>query len=370
MPTDGTLVLSRRQDWRLEFTGTASAAGVTFSVKGWMEQDGLVNLDVTYAPQSRPVAIDDLRVEWPVDDSRGSWMSCIGGVGGNYSPRTIGKVPDGRGEVWNTLDGIGKAGSTMLLGNWESNLWVGNDARGLLWSADSDQGWVPNDTTAAHSLARRPGRRDSQPPDPPDQGEKPFLLHAPRTVQLQYNATPFRQLAKGWRLTQVSAANGFSGPDYKSNEKTKQDYFSILSMPSTDVNEWPEYYAKYQERAAAASKPGWCSIRPRLTKFLTNQIALRGYMPKTLEPGIYSYFAGDWESSHGETLNKSYRDYMVYLMDRQVREGGCTHFYFDISFSCDATGPLAGYGYRLSDGRVQPTSMDGTLREWYKRRGR
>ncbi len=326
-----------------------------------------MNLAVTYAPHARSVAIDNLHVEWPVDDALGSWVSCIGGIGGNYTSRDIGKVPEGQGPVWNTLDNVGKAGSTMLVGNFENNLWVGNEERGLLWCADSDQGWVPNDHTPALSLVR--GRKEvaiwtnliNLPP-----GAKPFVLDAPRTVQLQYNATPFRNFAHGWRLTQVSAADGFSGPEYKTNEKTKQDYFSILCMPSTDVNEWPYYYAKYQSRAREIARQGWYSISPRLGMFLTNQIALRGYMDKTLEPGLYDYFRTDWMQGD-ESLNKSYRDYMIYLMNRHIREGGVTHYYFDISFSRDAQNLAAGFGYRLPDGRVQPTSMDGTLREWYKR---
>ncbi len=367
VPADGKISVTSAKDWRVEFTGQAEAANIAFSVKGWMEQDGLVNLDLTYAPKSGAVSIEDLRVEWPVDGALGSWMTCIGGTGGNYSARSIGKVPDGQGAVWNTLDNIGQTGSTMIVGNWENNLWIGNDARGLLWCADSDQGWVPNNKAPAHSLVRKDGEIAivNHIINIP-KGEKPFVLDAPRTIQLQYNATPFRNFASGWRLTQVSAANGFAWPDYKTNKKTKQEYFSILSMPSTDVNEWPEYYAKYKAGAEQCSKTGWYSISPRLTKYLTNQIALRGYMDKTTEPGMYQYFAADWVPGN-ESLNKSYRDYMIYLMNKHVREGGVTHYYFDISFSRDAADPIAGFGYRLPDGKIQPSSLDGTLREWYKR---
>ena len=372
VPTANAMTLTSSKDWRLEFAGgPASAAGLAFTVKGWMEQDGLVNLDLTYAPQGEAVAIDDLRVEWPVDDTLGNWMNCIGGVGGNYSPRTIDKVPAGSGQVWDTLSGIGKAGSTMLVGNWENNLWVGNDQRGLCWFGDSDQGWVPNDATPAHSLFRD-GKsvviRNHLINLP--KGEKAFPLAAPRTVNLQYNATPFRHFAKGWRLTQVSAANGFSDVDYKANEKeNNKQYFSLLSMPSRDSKEWPYYLAKYKAAAEKiAAEKGWFGIGPRLTKFLTNQIALRGYMPKTLEPGLYEYFGADWNTDKGgESLNKSYRDYMAYLMNMQVQQGGCDHFYFDISFTRSTDALIAGFGYRLPDGRVQPGSMDGPMREWYKR---
>ncbi len=385
VPTAGTVTYADKKEWRTEFTGTSSVAGIAFTVKGWMEQDGLVNLDLTYSPekseaasrgsqvagQSAPtVLIEDLRVEWPVDGSDGSWMQCIGGVGGNYAPRTIGAVPDGKGQVWDTLKDIGKAGSKMLVGNWENNLWVGNDQRGLCWFGDSDQGWVPNDATPAHSLFRdgkavvMRNHLINLPKDAPA-----FRLETPRTVNLQYNATPFRHLAKGWRLTQVAACNGFSRPDYKFDEDMKKEFFTILSMPSKDPAKWPYYLEKYKRAAdGVAAKTGPFSIGPRLTWFQCNQIALRGYAEKTREPGLYDYFRADWLTEFdGESLNKTYRDYMLYLMNMHVRDGGLTHYYFDISFSRSTPALAAGFGYRLPDGRVQPSSMDGPLREWYKR---
>lgn len=368
VPTGDKLDITSRQDWRIEFEGQSQTDTLGFSVKGWMEQDGLVSLDLTFAPLHEPVKIDALRVEWPVDDSLGNWMQCIGGIGGNYGPRTIGKVPDGDGKVWDTL-AIGRAGSKMITGNWYNNVWVGNDQRGLCWFGDSDKGWVPSDDLPAHELDRSGGtltlRNNIIAPEP---GGAPFLLEAPRTVNLQYNATPFRHFAHGWRLTQVTAAGAFGDNTFKYNEKEKRRYFSVLSMPSKDVSEWPYYYAKYKKTADEQAKKGWYTNTVRLQQFLANGIALRGYMNKTLEPGLYDYFSADWVTTmDGESLNKSYRDYMTYLMDRDITEGGIAHYYFDISFTRSTASLISGMGYRLADGRVQPGSMDGPLREWYKR---
>jgi len=385
VPTQGTVTYTSKKDYRTEFTGASEIAGVSFAVKGSMEQDGLVNLDVTYAPAGKAVAIEDLRVEWPVDGSEGSWMHCIGGVGGNYAPRTIGKVPGlrgqalrrGSGQVWDCLTDIGKMGSKMVVGNWQNNLWVGNDRRGLCWFGDHDKGWVPTEKTPAHSLYRD-GKaviiRNHIIQRP--KGEGPFVLKAPRTINLQYNATPFRHLARGFRLTQVSACNGFSrkgsgwdNPGFKWDVDKKATRFTTLSMPSADKAKWPRYLAYYKKAATNMARtrvpfaPDW-----RLRPYQCNQIALRGYARKTQEPGMYEYFGADWATQYdGESLNKTYRDYMIYLMDMHVREGGLTHYYFDISFTRSTPALAAGFGYRLPNGKVQPTSMDGPLREWYKR---
>jgi len=367
VPTRGTVRVTSRKDWRVEFAGRAEAAGVVFDAVGWIEQDGLADIRLTYAPKGAPVAIQEFRLEWPLDDAFGSHM-CVIGNGGNYSCRYIDKVPDGQGQVWSALRDLGRVGSAMTVGSFYRNIWLGTERRGLLWCAETDEGWVPRDDVSAHTLLRDGSTlvlRNHFIGTPP--GDEPFVLSRPRTLHVQYNATPFKPLTPGWRLNQVSAANGFSGGKYKVNWDTGEDYFSVLSPPFPDPARWEEYYAHCKAEADARSKAGLYGIRPRLRPYLTNQIAVRGYMDKTLEPGVYGYFRAEWVADGGETLCDTYTDYMIWLMDRQVREGGCTHFYFDISMVRAMKGLAAGMGYRLPDGRIQPTGADDLMRRWYMR---
>ena len=238
----------------------------------------------------------------------------------------------------------------------------------MLWAADSDRGWDVDDRVPAHSLVREGGAvviRNNIVGG--CTGKGPLELSNARTIRLGYNATPFRKFERGWRINQISAANGFSGGKYKVNWDTGQDYFSVLSPPFEDLNRWPAYFMHCKEEAAKRSVRGIYELGSRLSTYLTNQIALRGYMDKTVEPGIYAYFAGDWVPG-AEALSKTYTDYMIYLQDRQVREGGCTHFYYDISFTGHFLARLAaGFGYILPDGRIQPEGSDDNLRAWYKR---
>jgi hypothetical protein len=399
VPTNQAVSVTGKKDWRVDFTGApVSVAGITFSATGWMEQDGLVELALTYAPEKKgaPVAIDALRVEWPViEDPLGAYMASMG-QGGNYSARTIGVVPKGQGQVWNTRDDLGITGSGRRVGNFVGNLWVGTEQRGLFWCADSDNGWEPDARVPAHAV-----RRD--PPAPKGfggqavvivnnligsaEGKAPFALTAARTVRFGYNASPFRHLAPGFRQNQLSAAGSFSGGKYKVNWDTKQEFFTVLSPPFSDPKRWPEYYAHCKDTVHKMMYDGWSSDggftsffpapgmsayvnNRRYGLYTTNQIALRGYGWKSIEnPNPYSTFAGDWlDSTYSETLAKTYRDYTIWLMDRQVKEGGCQHFYFDISFGERLHRDLAaGFGYRLPDGSVQPESSDTNLREWYKR---
>ena len=397
LPTDRAVKVTSKKDWRVDFEAApVTVAGVTFSATGWMEQDGLVELALTYAPEKpgTSVAVEGLRIEWPVvEDPAGDYMACMG-QGNNYSARTIGAVPKQEGQVWNTRDDIGIVGSGRRVGNFLGNLWVGSDRRGLFWCADSDRGWEPDGRVPALAVKReRPQGASANAVVMVNnivgsaEGKAALALNEPRTVRFGYNASPFRKLEPGFRINQVSAAGSFSGGKYKVDWDTNKEQFTVLSPPFSDTKRWPEYYAHCKETVqklmyeGIAADGGFKSLSPapgssayyrnrRLTLYTTNQIALRGYGRKSIEnPNPYDAFASKWvDANNEETLAKTYRDYMIWLMDKQVKEGGCQHFYFDISFGETLHSDLAaGFGYRLPDGKIQPESSDTNLREWYKR---
>jgi hypothetical protein len=154
VPLDGAPSFSERLDWRERFTGIARGAGLRFSVEGFVEQDGLVTLTLSFEPDGEaPVAIDALRFEFPVRADVAENLVCIG-AGGNFASHTAITLPhDKTGRLWSTLDtGIG--GSMMAMGSFYPQVWLGNERRGLLWWADSDQGWSPVNETPAHEVLR------------------------------------------------------------------------------------------------------------------------------------------------------------------------------------------------------------------------
>jgi hypothetical protein len=401
VPTDQPVKVTSKKDWRVDFEcPSVSVGGVTFSATGWMEQDGLVELALTYASEKKdaPVEIEELRVEWPVaEDPLGAYMACMG-QGNNYSARTIGLVPKGSGQVWNTRDDMGPAGSGRRVGNFVGNLWVGTERRGLFWCADSDKGWEPDARVPALAVKRTQGvKADGARPSTVQMvhnligsaaDKAAFTLTEPRTVRFGYNASPFKPLTPGFRINSLSCCGSFSGGKYKVNWDTKQDHFQVLSPPFADTNRWSEYYAHCKDTVrqmmyeGIGNDGGYTSFFPapgnsayygnkRHGLYTANQVPLRGYGPKSIEnPNPYWTLWGDWVGARGgaEFLSKSYRDYMMWLMDRQIKEGGCQHFYFDITMGEELfTDMAAGFGYRLPDGSIQPESGDTNMREWYKR---
>ena len=142
--------------WRMRFEGQAQCAGLALHAKGWLEQDGLVYVDLTYGPEGgAAVKVDALRIEYPLTEADAEGLVCIG-PGGNFSSRTTMLLPtDKAGRLWSTLD-TGITGSGMTVGSFYPTVWIGSERRGLLWWADNDQGWFPDDSVPAHEVVAFP----------------------------------------------------------------------------------------------------------------------------------------------------------------------------------------------------------------------
>jgi hypothetical protein len=83
---------------------------------------------------------------------------------------------------------------------------------------------------------------------------------------------------------------------------------------------------------------------------------LMAYGHKSQEDDVYAYFGDEWYGGAGDTWNKEYIDYAMYLFDRAFTEGGVVSSYWDLSFPILFPNPLSGLAYRLPDGRFQPAT--------------
>ena len=119
----------------MRFEGQAQGAGLDFRVTGWLEQDGLVYVELTYGPSGEtPAKLDALRIEYPLAEPDADCLLCIG-PGANYSSRTTMVLPNSPvGRLWSTHD-TGVTGSGMTVGSFYPTVWIGSERRGLLWWA-------------------------------------------------------------------------------------------------------------------------------------------------------------------------------------------------------------------------------------------
>ncbi|HRT93659.1 MAG TPA: hypothetical protein P5532_04515, partial [Planctomycetota bacterium] len=344
------------RDWRMSFKGNASGGSLDFTTNGFVEQDGLAYVELTYAPRKGKATIDALRIEFPLLTDEAECLLCLG-TGGNFSARTTMLVPDKQGPIWSTLD-TGRTGSAMSIGSFYPCVWLGSERRGLLWWGDSDRGWVPDNDVPAHDVVRKGNELVLR----NHIIGKPFTLDAPRTLAFAYIASPFRPLVKNWRWAVHSTDGTFSGGEswgfkWRKDPKTGKviEGWNWLTPPSTDPAEWSAIWAEYKAKSdeKLRREQPFDPAQARNWMFAHTSLPLVGYGWKSPDERVTRYFApAEWGES--ECYTDSNIDYYLYLADRAFREGGLRTIYWDIFFPILHHSVQNGVAYTLPDGRIQP----------------
>lgn len=359
--------------WRMRFTGKAKGGGLDFSATGWVEQDGLVYVELTYGPSAKtPVQIDALRIEYPLSGGDAESLLCIG-PGSNFSSKTTMLLPkDKQGVLWSTLD-TGRSGSGMTVGSFYPEVWIGNEQRGLVWWGDNDQGWYPDDAVPAHEALRDGNtvvlRNNII--------GKPVQVTGSRTIAFSYLATPFRPFTQGWRMEGATEDGTFTIPHRAPRKDSKTGEMlnafgqqqNWIQPPTRYPEEYSAIYAERKVLADAVVKQyQWSdpySARNGLN-FAHMSFALHGYGRKSIDDAPYTYFGPEWEGDI-DTWNESYIDYAMYLFDGALREGGVRSTYWDITFPTQFENLQSGLCYQLPDGRVQKGYNGWNIRRFMMR---
>ena len=371
IPT-GAPKITDAKDWRVRFTGKAEGAGLAFSAVGWMEQDGMVQVDLTYQPRDgKRAKVDALRIEYPVANDVAECLASVGS-GNNFAAMTATVLPaDKQGRLWSVFD-TGRKGAKMKVGSFYPHVWLGSEQRGFQWWADNDRGWFPDDDVPAHEVAREGGavvlRNNII--------GKPVELTGPRTIRFTWIASPFKPLPKGWRMIAATDNGTFFQPHraVRINPKTGKRYHEVawgnvnwINPESDDPEEWAALWAEQKKQADA-------SVRGRRPFDLYGSrtgvvwqhmsFQLMGYGPKSIEKDVHAYFGDEWA---GETWNETYVDHAMYLLDRAFGEGGVVSTYWDLAFPILFGSPLSGLAYQLPDGRWQPGYNSLNCRRFFQR---
>ena len=379
----GEATLTDTKDWRVRFTGSAEGAGLKFHAVGWMEQDGMVSVDLTYQPRDgKPVTVDALRIEYPVATDVAECLSSVG-PGFNFAAMSAMVLPaDKQGKLWTVFD-TGRKGAQMQIGSFYPHVWLGSDRRGFQWWADSDKGWFPNDDVPAHEVAREGNAVVLK----NNIIGKPVLLAEPRTLSFTWIASPFKPLPKGWRMISATDDGTFNVPHrgLRTNPKTGKKYADIAAQPnynwinpeSDDPAEWGAIWHEQKTKGFGNFAAADQVVRERRpfdlygsrtgVSFQHMSFQLMSYGHKSIEDDVFAYFGDEWYTGMGDTWNDTYIDYAMYLFDRAFGEGGVVSTYWDLSFPILFPSPLSGLSYQLPDGRTQPGYNSLNCRRFFQR---
>ena len=321
------------------------------------EFDGMYKVAMTLTPR-KPVTVESLKIRVPLRPEVAQYYHASGeGIRYGFS---YGYVPaDKQGKLW---DCLAVDGQPMVAGSFIPFMWVGNDKAGLSWFADSDEGWVPSGKTPAIEL-----RRDSA--DRVDLvlnliGET-FTIDKPRTITFAFQATPVKPMQKGWRMDTWGTGDSFKDWSQLESEGHAGNMgliFSALPFPLNPAKSREMADARHKETAHFGLPKYRANAVPYFENVLTTESRER------FSPDI-KYFSDPWRARVSDALcwDKTSTDYIVWNLDKWCADSDIDGWYIDNvrPIACDNID--AGRGYRLPDGRVQPTYQIFDTREAFLR---
>lgn len=306
-----------------------------------VEFDGLYKVTMTLDPK-QATALDRLQIVLPLDEAMADYIH--GSAAEIRSGFYYGPMPKGQGKIW---DCISLGDATMTKGSFVPYVWVGSPVGGLAWFADSDEGWVPSDTTPAIEIQRH---RDGQVEFVLNLISEPFTLDKPRTLTFGLQASPAKAMYDRWREEKWWCADTF-------REYARKGDIIWASTPFPDK----KYIEESRKLVAAQHEAG----RPAVPYFI------HSVLPRHL-PEMEDLF-DEWTTNDGEygskalCYRKTLNDFMVHKWGEWARDCGIDGYYVDNMRPIDCNKIEHGCGYLLPDGRVQPSySMFGT-REYFLR---
>ena len=317
------------------------------------EFDGMYKVQLTLAP-THSQNLKSLKLVVPIKPEFASYFHACGeGIRYGFS---YGYLPfEKTGQLWNSKQ---VDGQPMLVGSFIPYVWVGNDQAGLCWFADGDEGWVPNDDQPAIEI-----RRDSaQSVDLVfNLISSNFTLDQPRTITFAFEASPVKPLRDGWRMDTWTTGDSFQDWCFL---KPRGGDLIWNALPFTLDPDACKKMVDARDHDDCAYNFGFHGkYHPNAVPYFENN-----GIDKNFAPAV-AYFGDQWHAtvSDSQCYDKTLSDFIVWNLGQWCKQAGIDGWYVDNvrPVACDNID--AGRGYRLPDGRIQPTYRMFATREFFLR---
>lgn len=376
--------LRRISDTRAEY----SADAVGYSVKGSIEQDGLLRFTVDFGDVA---AADRIWLEIPVKKAYATlFHACGEGVRANPA----GFVPNGEGAVFKSRDI-----PQTHVSNFIPYCWVGTDTRGIAYAADTDIGWVHTGDRDAVEIHRN------------GNGDVSIVLNilngakkiAGRRIELALMASPVKPMPKGWRgwsdgfgYRGTRTARCLAAPLYWGNftgwaarYPAWGDFEYVRKLRETiDTGRIDNaYLQRWIDRVCgdASVETAWVNRKDAESrrKTVSAHTWSAFHTAKSLhgqpDPILYFYtcdadsaaalaeyaaFRDEWENC--KVAVPSYADYAIWYLDKML-EAGMGGIYDDNTFICCNFNWATGEAKVDEDGVVHPSFGIWNSREYRRR---
>lgn len=314
---------------RAVYEASTECEGVAIRVESLWEYDSTGRITLRVKPVGDPVDLDGLRLVIPFGkDASLNYMT----IGANFRQScAAGRIPgDGKpGVVWTSKE---VPYQKMTVGSFVPVVWVGNQAAGMTWFADSDRGWWPDAVKPALEIIRR---EDGGVDLVANLASGKVALDGEREIVFGLNVNPVRPMSDSYSSAITFGFLQEAGRWVPGKSDRKE---FALRYPQDPV----------RNREVAEAYQRYASVYAPYTE--TSKM--------DIPEDLYAYFGEDLDAAYGPSfglmINKVFSDIALYETKRWIEDCGGNGFYFDNVYPRTAYNPRTGAAYTLPDGRVQP----------------
>jgi hypothetical protein len=369
IPVASAFQAKTKGEARADFSGKSAGAGITASVQGYIEFDGMMWFSVTLnsiGNQNSKIENLSLSIPYTADASRlVHWWS---GAHGFRNPRVvhIGETPKGEGQVFSSLDKERIQLHGKMRGSFIPYVMLTGDLRGMAWFTENDKAWTYSTETPGVEI-----RRD---------GETVALvlniisgevtIDKPRTFEFGLHPIPVKPLQKGFRMMPYWGVlpDSFCG-------------FNLKGTQATQFNRHPENMDWEMVSQRYRGELGSQGAAHREPQFDRGFRSTYGRDPKPHErmvaglyhdlSGIHSFPKHTREWNGHVWWSRKYTpemiDYCAWIWNEWVKRGFARGIYYDNCFNYPMDSGDAPVSYKRDDGTVQPGFQWRQKREHMKR---
>lgn len=379
---------------------TWRSEGPVYTLRGRLEQDGLIRYDLDFAAPPRDGRVSlELRLK-----TEQAILFHASGEGMRTNP--AGFVPKGEGVVFRS--------SSIPQNNSENFIpycWIGGDERGVAFAADTDEGWLHQ---GEESRSKGEDMRDAVEIVRHPNGDVSLCANFVngrldandlRRITFAVQASPVKPRPEGWRgwtdgfdYTGTRNANGAWSPsqwgcftDWAGRYPAFEDWSYVRKMTQMARNGLVDkaYYANWIDRVAkadAVTVPWLAAMKPDerhayVAKAVDRTQERAQQLAGKPNPILYPYtcdreltkalaenavMKDEWEESESVVVSGSYREYALYYLDKMVENGlngvydDNTYFYCNFSWA-------TGDAWIDAKGNVHPSYGLWNSREYHRR---
>ena len=351
----GSRIVSER-DHRVVVQTVSTLGGLRIESLVTVEFDGMYKVEMKLDPQ-RAQNFRSLQLVVPFVPTRASSLHATGeGIRYGFDTRFL--PTHGTGRIW---DSRRVDGQPMKVGSFIPYIWIGDTRGGLCWFADSDEGWTPNDRVPAIEV-----RRDS--PASTDLVlnliSSDTKMMTPRRITFAFEATPVKPIFSGWRMDSWWTNDSFQDWAQVESKGGAGDMgliFSSIPFPLDPTKSREMVEARH--RTTNGHIFGFEKYRANAVPYFEHINMGAQFAPEL------NYFGDEWRTnvSRGLSYGPTLSDFMIYNLSSWVQSCGIDGFYVDNVYPIADDNIEAGRGYRLPDGRVQPTYQMFDTRRYFLR---